>query len=116
MLAALKDLCVLFFFVVFFCDLPLKVSFSTCSLDFISVVLSDDRDVQLLAETRRARHLHQSGTAVSPLRNVPTVVQPPDHALLDAREAGHEVKARPMIMQGRGDNDFLSRVNGRRGE
>lgn len=80
-------------------------------------VLSDDRDVQLLAETRRARHLHQSGTAGSPLRNVPALLQPPDHALLDAREAGHEGRAHPMIMQeGRGDNDFLSRVNGRRGE
>lgn len=44
----------------------------------------DDRDVQLLAETRGARHLYQSGTAVSSLRNVPTVVQPPDQALLDA--------------------------------
>lgn len=56
------------------------------------------------------------GAAVSPLRKVPTVVQLPDQASLHAREAGHEVKPRPMIMQGRGDNDFLSRVNGRRGE
>lgn len=39
-----------------------------------------------------ARHLHQSGTAVSPLRKVPTVVQPPGQASLNAWEAGHEVK------------------------
>lgn len=39
-----------------------------------------------------ARHLHQSGAAVSPLRKVPTVVQPPGQASLNAWEAGHEVK------------------------
>lgn len=52
-----------------------------------------DHDVRLLAETEGggvaprgggARHLHQSGTAVSPLRKVPTVVQPPGQASLNA--------------------------------
>ncbi|XP_054905378.1 homeobox protein Hox-C1a [Poeciliopsis prolifica] len=35
-------------------------------------------------------------------------VQPPDRVALDAREAGHELHSRPMIMQGKGDNDILS--------
>lgn len=56
------------------------------------MVLGASRDVRLLAETRGARHLHQSGAAVSPLRKVPTVVQPRGQASLDAWEAGHEVK------------------------
>lgn len=59
---------------------------------FFHVVLGANRDVRLLAETRGARHLHQSGAAVSPLRKVPTVVQPPGQASLNAWEAGHEVK------------------------
>lgn len=60
------------------------------------------------------------GTAACPLRGA---VRPPDRALQDSREAGHKVHSRPMIMQGRGgggggkgENDFLSRVNGRGGE
>lgn len=51
------------------------------------VVLGGNRDVRLLAEMEGdggARHLHQSGTAVSPLRKVPTVVQPPGQASLNA--------------------------------
>lgn len=43
-------------------------------------------------------------------------MSPRSSSRLTTRYWMHEAQQRPMIMQGRGDNDFLSRVNGRRGE
>lgn len=49
------------------------MSFTTCSSGLIGLVLPDDREVQLLVETKRARHLHQSGISSEecPMRSRP---------------------------------------------
>lgn len=83
-----------------------------------AVVSFDNRDVQLLAETGRARHLHQSGSCWFSSEEGPHG-RPAAWPSVTERMRGRAWSGNPPVQwlcRERGDNDFLSRVNGRRGE